>query len=524
MKSLLITSAITLFSLVGCTAPAATGGSNSSDPNSSVNSNPAKDQASARMDAGLSGPAPSWVNTPDSHPQYPRTKYMLGVGSSQMQGNKAKTAELAINNGRKQISEELNSELKGVTQTMMREVGINGEYTSESEYIEEIRNKTSSLLIGSVEAGRHFDAANNVLYILVALDRNTQATALIDKVDAALAKTNSSADQSSATGKLQALLEEHVALDKVTPTLLTLEVVVPNDPSLRSKIKARKELVFGRLKAIYNEFRDANLSLHIVSGNAQKGFADEQLAEPIVFEASFKGQPLVGFPVTFELEHPNRGEITNASYQTGPDGRLSCKIVGLKLTGDEENALSASLDFASFGERIFKAPQASSTFSLPTFRTVTFSLLISETNLDEVLPESAVAGRLKAALGKREARVIAMNTFMTSSKMKEAVTMNPFELKQALGGKVDYLIRGTARSRFSSKLGTMNFCYAGGSLQLIDIRTGQQIATLEAPLSSAGYKKGGASQSDAGIRALAAFATDVESKFVSKIDAIFKTN
>ena len=93
-------------------------------------------------------------------------------------------------------------------------------------------------------------------------------------------------------------------------------------------------------------------------------------------------------------------------------------------------------------------------------------------------------------------------------------------MKERLEGKVDYLVRGTARSRYSSS-NPVIFCHAGGNFELIDVRTGQQAATYKVPLSSRGAKGAGQTELDAGTKALSVLGEQVQTEFMKKVDEVF---
>ncbi len=472
--------------------------------------------------AAAATPTPDWVFRPLEHPKYPPSRFMVNVGNAPVDGNLITASESAMENGRTKISSEMNSKLKSVTESLLKEVGINDDVTTTSEYLQRIQNNTESLLIGSKEAGRYHDVASNSMYVLVVLDRQIQARGVLDGVGAALAKVGADNEQGTAAGRLKGLIEQHVALDEIMAGMVTLNVVVKQGLPIYAEYQQSYAELKKRMATVISAYRDSNLSLSVVGGNGQQGYADSSLAEPIVFQAMVNGDPLVGFPVTFRLEHPERGEISEATRQTGSDGRLSCKVVGLKLTGDEENSVVASLDYDRLGEMVFEAPSAEATFTLPTLRTVTFAILIDERNLDEVQPESAVGGSLKRALGTREARVMALSSFLSASDLKQVANMSPADLEKKLGGRIDYLIRGTARSRFSSNNGNIFYCYGGGRLELIDIRTHQILRTLDFPVTGTSFKKPNRSKVDAGISALMAFAEEAEKSFMKSIDTTFQ--
>lgn len=465
--------------------------------------------------APLPASAPAWVSNAGKHPSYPSALWITAVGAAV--AGEPESKDRAIQDGRKKISEQLNSKVEGVTDSLLREVAAGDEYSASYDYAQNIRNQTESLLFGSRAVDEYSVAGTS--YVLVALNREEHSEALFNNVDAELAKVESEG-QSSAAGALRALIREHVTLEELVPTLVTVGLVLPKGHPSRSEFDQRWNAVTARLQDVLRRYRDQEVTLRAVQGGGQRGELNRMLETPLVFEATAAGKPLVGFPVSFSLEHPGRAELVQSDGQTDRDGRFSTSVTGIQLTGDEENEVYAALDFASLGEATLAAPKTASAFVLPTLQSATFSIAVTESNVGQELKESAVRAALEAALTKRRVKNAGLRSFLSEADAAAATRESPTWLRERLTGKVDYLIRGTARSEFEGKSRVV-YCCAGGDFELIDVRTGELIAAYEVPLSSGNIKKAGKNEQDAGARALRELSRGVEAELMGKIDEIF---
>jgi hypothetical protein len=290
-------------------------------------------------------------------------------------------------------------------------------------------------------------------------------------------------------GRWRTLIEDLVILDGVTGDLLNIGIVLRKQHRLRADSDRRMAQVTTRTKSARSEYQAMGVTIRPVGGMGQRGYRGETLAERVTFEVTAGGRPVGGFPVFFMLEHPDKAEVLEADAQTDSKGRFSCAITGIQLTGEEENDVVAALNFAELGEESLTPPSATVSFLLPTMKSATFSIAIEETNISTVNPESVVRAAIEVGLSERGAKTVKLGAYLSAGEIKEAATASSSWLKGKLEGQVDYLVRGTARSVHSSTRGPIEYTYAGGSFELIDIRTGVQIAALTlAPAAGTGAK------------------------------------
>lgn len=466
--------------------------------------------------------APAWVYSQRNLPGYPDARYLMGIGSTQVEGDVAKAREVATQLGRANISSQLKTTLESETQNYFRQVAVDGEVTSVDEFTQAISAETGGLLYGAKVVSEWQDQANDTLYLLVAMDREVHAQSTLKGLDQELAKVSGSAAQSTAGGKLRSLIEENAILEGLVDEVILLGVVLPGGHPLRPQFEERYARIVQRTKAVRTELRDMGLTVTVASGGGQEGYPAEDLASEIVFEARSNGKPLAGFPVAFALEYPGKGEIAGASSQTDSKGRFRCRVVGLRLTGDQENGIIGSLDFASLGSENLEAPADQATFTLPTVESSVFAVAIEERNFDSVVEISAVAGDLEGALQSRGIQLRGLDQFLSAADQAKAATASGPWLQEKLAGKIDYLVRGTARSAQGSGTGVagVESAYAGCDLELFDIRSGKKVAVFERPPSQR-IKGISGTQLNAGTAALKKLSEQSTGALMAEIDRIF---
>ncbi|MFT5052795.1 MAG: hypothetical protein ACI8QZ_004233, partial [Chlamydiales bacterium] len=335
---------IVLLLLVSCGSTPSSPGAANLNSNQSADPNPG---------AALPTDAPAWVTNASKHPSYPLARYMTAIGTSDAR-------DPAEENGRKNLSEQLNSEIKAETEVYLREVSVDGEYGSTLDHTEKVRNRSEALLHGTrtVDEFRHA----GTVYVLVVLDREKHAQAALQKIDSELGKLDGAAAPVAGAGRLRRLIEEHATLERVTGDLINVGVVLSKAHPMRSGFDSRMASTTARTRAVMSEYLAQEVTVRPVAGMGQRGYPGETLTERITFEVQAAGRPVVGFPVSFALEHPDRAELLEADPQTGPDGRISCAITGIQLTGEEENDVRVALDYASLGEEGLEPPHAVASF------------------------------------------------------------------------------------------------------------------------------------------------------------------
>jgi len=501
---------VALIPLAGCgsmpTAP-----SNPGPSNSSLKSNAGT--GAINPGANLPADAPAWIANSDKHPSYASVKFMTATGI-------ADARDPAIDNGRATLVKELNSDIQAVTEVFEREVSVGDEALSSLDFSARVRNQGEALLRGTraVDEYRH----GGLVYVLVVLDREKHANAALKQLDLDLGQLSGAESTPSDAGRLRTLIEDLVILDDVAGDLLNIGIVLRKGHPLRAESDRRMAQVTARTKAARSELQAMEVTVRPVGGMGQRGNRGETLAERITFEAKAGGRPVAGFPVTFALEHSDRAEVLEADEQTDSNGRFSCAITGIQLTGEEENDVMAALDFEELGEVSMKAPGATISFLLPTLKSATFSIAIEETNISKINPESVVRAAIEAGLGERGAKTVKLGTYLSDREAKEAATASPSWVKGKLEGKVDYLVRGTARSVVSSTRGSIVYSYAGGDFELIDVRTGVQVAALTmAPAVGSGSKGTANHEFGSGASALRKLGAKVKAEFMAKIDGAF---
>jgi hypothetical protein len=225
--------------------------------------------------------------------------------------------------------------------------------------------------------------------------------------------------------------------------------------------------------------REGPESVLVVAG---KGVADD-----LVVKVRHDGRPVAGVPVRFEFTK-GMGELLTIAHSDG-QGRARSRVSKVASAG--MHVVEARVDLASlaFSDSESERPRLqtlgvsgrSVAFHIGGLDKL-FYIDVTEENLGVMAPDSYFERILRSRLAAEGAV-----RFVHSAN------------------EADLLIRGSARTRFSSKVGSVVFCYADVSVHLTERETGTELYTT----SQTSVKGADKSKRDASLRAMEKAADEI---------------
>ncbi len=215
---------------------------------------------------------------------------------------------------------------------------------------------------------------------------------------------------------------------------------------------------------------------------AGKGVADD-----LVVSVRHDGRPLAGVPVRFQFTK-GQGELLAIAHSDG-QGRARSRVSRIASTGT--HVVEARVDVASLASSDAESERLKLQTLGVSGRSVAFHLSgfdklfyidVTEENLGVVAPDSYFARIVRSRLAAEGAV-----RFVQSAN------------------EADLLIRGSASTRFSSKVGSVVFCYADISVQLTERKSGTELYTT----SQTSVKGADKSRRDAALRAMERAADEI---------------
>jgi hypothetical protein len=225
--------------------------------------------------------------------------------------------------------------------------------------------------------------------------------------------------------------------------------------------------------------RDGQESLLVVAG---KGVADD-----LVVRVRHDGRPLAGVPVRFEFTK-GKGELLTIAQSDG-QGRARSRVSKVASAG--MHVVEARVDLASLAFSDSESEHLNLQTVGMSGRSVAFHIGgfdklfyidVTEENLGIMASDSYFARIVRS-------RLAAEGAVRFVDRANEA----------------DLLIRGSARTRFSSNVGSIVFCYADVSVHLTERETGTELYTT----SQTSVKGADKSKRDASLRAMEKAADEI---------------
>jgi len=258
---------------------------------------------------------PEWAET-NTHPEYPSSRYLLGVGISESSSDEAKNrARVDV---MKQIRVQITSEMVDVQESL--QIG-------EQEYYQnQIRSRTEMLVQETVSGMQVVETteAEGVFYALAALDRNRFVSGLEQDMEDGVQAINqgmSDADRMVREGRIAPALANLTQAYDRSSKVLSKRVLI----RAISSVPFMLEGVVGPAKVLSN-MREilAHLRLEKVSGDGQTVEPQAALAEPlvarlVVVQTSQETTPVEGMTIRFAAVRKKIREVItdkNGSAQT----------------------------------------------------------------------------------------------------------------------------------------------------------------------------------------------------------------
>lgn len=226
--------------------------------------------------------------------------------------------------------------------------------------------------------------------------------------------------------------------------------------------------------------------------------AGKGVAQDLEVSVRHDGRALSGVPIRYAFTR-GQGSVVSP-VQSDNRGRARSHVARIDAAGT--HVLEARVDLASlaFGDTepdpglfdlLGQVAGQSAEFHIGGVAK-RFYIEVREENLGAQEPDSYLARILKSRLGEEGAVQFARNA-----------------------ASADFLLRGTASTRFSSKIGTIVFCYADVSLTLVDGATNTELYATR----QAGVKGADKSEVDAAQRAMEKAAEQVTAEVLRFIRA-----
>ena len=287
-----------------------------------------------------------------------------------------------------------------MTEVLSKEVATNDRSEYSSTLRQNILASTDQMLAGAKTEKTYRNPATGEITVLVSLNIENHVASTLNAVRTDLEALGGESDGAGEApgARLKRLARDYVVLEKQMPRIASLKAIVrQGTPAYQHLDQVSREVVprYGRVvKAV----ESMPIQVAVVGGAGQQGYADEGLSEPIAFQATVDGQPLEAVPVSFQLEHPSKAEITRASGTSDGSGRFTCNLVNLQITGDGENEVQGRIDYRQLGLDRFAAPRARTAYSMATIESARFAIVVIEDNTGTRVSESVVEGELEQAV------------------------------------------------------------------------------------------------------------------------------
>ncbi len=391
---------------------------------------------------------PKWAQT-NSHPKYPSSTYLLGVGIA---NEKSTATELARADVAKQIRVKIESELE----TMEQEITADDQTKLKSEIVSRTKSVVTETIAGIEIAATEFVKGN--FYVLAVLNKQNyyssleqQLGSIITETDTYLAGARTLMQQGNVFNALNNYLSTlNTIPDFLAKNALYSALTGSTYPSAQSYSAAG---VLTEARALL-----AAINIRIVSGNNQDAQVGKTLGEPLIAKICYttpEGNEIgvKWYPVIIKYAN---GEIIN-KVASDRDGTVKVNVLAVPTESDNRRgAVIVTLGLSNIPE-IFKTEiekiQAVFSYNL-TVTEMAFSVSITN-----------AAGVSDPELNRLITGWINENGFKTSP-----------DASAAIAGTVVVANEKT----IDSPAGKQIFIEANLNLVLTDKKTASQLATITA--------------------------------------------
>ncbi|MCK9409754.1 MAG: LPP20 family lipoprotein, partial [Bacteroidetes bacterium] len=240
---------------------------------------------------------PQWY-TSHSHPNYPSSEFIIGVGS----GNGTTGAETAkkgaLSDIVSQLRVQVQSEMKSVTESF----AVNDDEQIYSDFKRQSRTMVSDEITGANVAETVTDDATATTYALVVLNRDSYSSSLRAELESGWKQASdlrAAAGEFFAKGKLNEAIQSLNQIKQVIAPLFAKQVL--------HNAAARSPFAFPSVfnpAALQTDIRSylSQIKIEKKSGDGQKGKIGEKLSQPFTVVVTANGVPCAGVTVGYFLE------------------------------------------------------------------------------------------------------------------------------------------------------------------------------------------------------------------------------
>ncbi|MGE3164039.1 MAG: LPP20 family lipoprotein [Planctomycetota bacterium] len=453
-------------------------------------------------------PPPRWITHHPEDPEFPRGRYLTGLGAADERAGGESARRAAEEQARAEIARTLRTEIRSVLQTYLRTITRNDTHTNTEMVSERIESTTDVEFQGAELVRSWPDPETGYVWVKVVLSKPKYAGQLLARLQGGLSRIRAGREAASAandvTTQLLALLGVYQESTERLGELAQLAAVV--DQESPAMAAARQEL----LEAATSTFAEVTairgaIEFTVTSGNDQDGLPGGALPQPIVVRAATASHgPLSGFPVRFSFPPSGIVEGLDGSSVTDAAGTAECTVARIPTAGLVAPRVEARLDFETVAPAFPPGlvPRAEIRFRLPTLSGARVAMTFSETNTGSPSDPSVVGSRVAEVMTRRGARLV--------EEANGALTAD--------GPK--YVVRGNARA-IPRPRQTFYFSYAEANVQFIDVESGTTLLSIR--IEPNGTVKGADvnSQEQAGIQALARLGDLVATELDRRLRALF---
>jgi hypothetical protein len=391
---------------------------------------------------------PKWAQT-NSHPKYPSSTYLLGVGIA---NEKATATELARADVAKQIQVKIESELE----TMEQEITTDDKTKLKSEIVSRTKSVVNETIIGIEIAATEF--VKGQFYVLAVLNKQRYYSSLEQQLGNIVTETDTYLTGARALvqqGNIFNALDNYLSAQNTMPDFLTknalyLALTGSTYPAAKSYSVA----------GVLTEARNllAAINIKIISGDNQDAPVGKFLSEPLIAKILYTSPDgneigVKWYPVIIKY---SGGEVINKTA-SDQDGIIKANILAVPTESDNQRGkVVFSLGLSNIPE-IFRNEiekiQATFSYNL-IISTVTFSVDITD-----------IAGNPDPELNRLVTSWINENGFKT----------NPDATKTVLGNAVV-----TNEKVVDSPAGKQIFIELNLNMVLTDKKSASRLATITA--------------------------------------------
>ena len=425
-------------------------------------------------------PPPDWVNAPYAHPDCDRRESLCAVGIAP--GTGAASRDRARERGLEQIVSSILVSVQSTIRIDRTSRQSRDEAFWTEDLTEHLQVDTEKEVLPGVEVVELWtDPGQQETFTLVTVHRKQLLDHWLPQVDRELGESSgllaSSIEQEprDPSRAIRTGLEAYrlvseaysAAVKSNVITLGTRHEQAGDDAFVRASTRlAECSTHLARLLG--------NVRVRTLTGDGQQGHVHAALGELLRIRLEYDAgsgapRPLADLPVRFTTRPPSAAEFASSASNTDARGELQCQVVELYATGLAANEIVVAPDFQSIAPALPDAhvPSERFTYHLPIPSQTRLVVALEETYDDRPFAAPFLADDLAAHLSGLG---FVARTVDDAGRYQD---LAPAALRQRLGPDIDYVLRGRARSWYSSYESRLHWFRAAAQMEIVDLRTGE---------------------------------------------------